>query len=1589
MRVTHGNKNRYTQTKLNRRQRRQSDDEYQYEPTIRYDTNQIWRSIPEIPNQGCLIQCNIKKRGGDAASDWAKFTNEFTNPDSLLNQTDDKIRDAYKKAEDELGKVFDPNKNGLREKFENFRDGMKGVFQTFGDKFKVGLNPELNGVNNAFRKFGDDWNKAFENIGEKMLDFYKKWLYPTPALSLLGRAFKPLGEFWEHTLDKQWWEDKLNDPETYFFIAQSILMCSSAFLGPAGTAIAAGVIAAARLITKAAMNEPVLVTDVLEMGLCLLPQGRLIAGPMGRNPKTFGEFVMGKVVTSINGVKGLDPNAKARAVGQGLCACVAVGQDIGIVPPINKKGAILTWLENLGIDYARHGRVGITTSEDEYLRRYTIYVRDSIQTGTEKLKRMSNGVEIEEDVPVYKMLNSFSTREITLDDFKDRDIIPRVLEEERTALDLIEFWKENRLVQQDIDDWAADDLTKDIPLDVLSGYDKKTGKPFYMARPVKPDITAPTKTGNIYLHIQGVPYKKGDFAAKTLVEEFMPPDADESAWDKDPNARVFECMKDIPKEVADSLFLPLPPDPDLNETFQSLYEENGYWRECTKEYANSQPGASTISDPRQLYLDQAAKYRELYNTMKMNERYASDLAEDRLIIQDRLHKDLLVKTDNNTALEWLTRIIQNEVAAYTKKRSDSGLDTSYMLKYHTDYWTNYFLGPNFFQTPEEGKDFYAKNPEEDPESKYPPFNADTYGSDFDKQIELHMERFFTVNLEPIEDTHACTHSGIPLDLSQGHLSNYDPIESFVCPFNEETRINGDPMWKTTPVTVWYEGQAHVQNHPAFDEKGQAISNDLSYADLITALDKEINRDYVSASTDADDRYNTDKYESSEAYFQMMFGMTRAQKIAHLRKLHDTAGYIFEGLARKEPNKLLKDSPIWNNQTKRIEIPSLTFQQAYDEWGIGKVANQNRATKMTMSESDHPLYEDKIPVNGYAADMYFERKARETLIYDDKPSYEKYKEDEAALKAKLKKEADDWRSPAVSFPWQIAPPLKIVQGKNDSTTLAQKRADYNEGVRLSNIYHVDRRIGANTQYSAQELREQGQVKIDAYNKYILSLFPLYPFPDAWINGTITLIQLHKVFQGVQLENPVMGVIPEFSEQYFINYFLNEAITYGKSKLAKERELKAKKADDSEFERLKIIDTFNKQNEIQPPPPVTSKLSTLENQNSTDYEYNLRFSKATPTQQQYYRDMEYYISIGQKTKKELLEHMRKTNVGLPGTWRPTMVDRKITDWKSFKAIDEEDRPYSQEDLRNKVVESIKIASVLLAGKNPDFFNVYTTNGLTAVIDYYMTVMKLKDAQEGTTINFTTATAKRNEYLAKVKKNYDVQRRIRKAKGLDETLSPNEILLKRIKEDPDTVEYEERYRNAKADEKLLMDGWDKPPPDGPLAFSSKIMLARFMNYGYNSDWRPQALIPELEQKIKDEDVRWDQDLLDEHNAKYAEIQSPWAENEARSKMKEEINMYETSWAEALERREWTPNMVDLARSQRRQELGLSEAQYEEYRMDDSEPFDEQAMYELLRLEDVRYAQAKGIREQKLLEDAYNEQVFIGQGKPKRRKYNKFYKY
>lgn len=299
---------------------------------VKYDPNNPYHQrMLELHGEGWFEDAfnSVKNWVEDAAS---KIKNEFTNPDSLLNQ-------AAKKIENELGKVFDPQKNGLKEKFEQFSRDVGPAFAALGDKLANDLDPAKNGVKAAFDKFGADVNGAFNEIGNKIREQAAR------DKAALDSAFASVGDALANSIgNKDWWEKTMTDPETYFFLAGALLQAAGSFLGPVGLAAANGVLGATRMIVKAAKGEQVNLSDVMDMVVSMVPGG----GAAGKAAATGAKTAAKTTTAAANSASGLleatiakaktsipPPGpGRAKKLGEQLVGMTQTAENMGIVPPL-------------------------------------------------------------------------------------------------------------------------------------------------------------------------------------------------------------------------------------------------------------------------------------------------------------------------------------------------------------------------------------------------------------------------------------------------------------------------------------------------------------------------------------------------------------------------------------------------------------------------------------------------------------------------------------------------------------------------------------------------------------------------------------------------------------------------------------------------------------------------------------------------------------------------------------------------------------------------------------------------------------------------------------------------------------------------------------------------------------------------------------------------------------------------------------------------------------------------------------------------------------------------------------------------------
>ena len=240
----------------------------------------------------------------------------------------DDIKDWFNKVGDELGKIFDPQRNGLAKLVNDEIKKIGPVFDSLGTQLANELDPEKNGVNAALRKFGNDTAASFNELGRLIEEQAKK------DKAALEAAFKPVGEFMKNLGDAQWWKDTMNNPETYFLLASIMISAAASFLGPGGVLLANGVVSAARLITKAARGEQVNISDAVEVVVGLIPGGGGAKAATATVKATQTKFIT-KVAGELKKAP-KDPYARRRMIGQSLLTLTKGLETLEILPPLKR-----------------------------------------------------------------------------------------------------------------------------------------------------------------------------------------------------------------------------------------------------------------------------------------------------------------------------------------------------------------------------------------------------------------------------------------------------------------------------------------------------------------------------------------------------------------------------------------------------------------------------------------------------------------------------------------------------------------------------------------------------------------------------------------------------------------------------------------------------------------------------------------------------------------------------------------------------------------------------------------------------------------------------------------------------------------------------------------------------------------------------------------------------------------------------------------------------------------------------------------------------------------------------------------------------
>jgi len=256
-------------------------------------------------------------RGGDLFGDLKKW-----------------FEDAAKAIKGAFENAFDPNKNGLKNLIDKALAEVGPALSAVADRLKNDLDPSRNGVGDAFKRFGNDVQGAFNDLGEKIRR------QAAADKAALEAAFGPVGDAFKSLGDAQWWRDTMTNPETYFMLASVLITAAGSFLGPGGALIANGVVGAARMITKAARGEQINLSDVADMAVSLIPGGGGAKAATG-TAKVAQQGMLGAVNRKMASLS-TQTLSRAKHLGESLVSLTKTGEDLGIIPPLQKAKKVAT-----------------------------------------------------------------------------------------------------------------------------------------------------------------------------------------------------------------------------------------------------------------------------------------------------------------------------------------------------------------------------------------------------------------------------------------------------------------------------------------------------------------------------------------------------------------------------------------------------------------------------------------------------------------------------------------------------------------------------------------------------------------------------------------------------------------------------------------------------------------------------------------------------------------------------------------------------------------------------------------------------------------------------------------------------------------------------------------------------------------------------------------------------------------------------------------------------------------------------------------------------------------------------------------------
>jgi len=257
-----------------------------------------------------------KMTGGRGDTLGEQIRNEFLDKDSLLNKNTGsigyEITNKESKLNQDLGKAFDPNKNGLKEAVA----AVKQVFdkidytQLTSSDVSDALDPKKNGIDAALQKAGGDAKRGLDDLANKIKEqaskdkavidvglekFANEFKNPDSELSVY---FKDVGK----TLKENYFEDT-----DIWFDVVSVIVAGAALVvtapiggigAPVAFAAMQAMIQGTKLISHAARGQPITPIEIASFCLAVIP-----AAGLGKNVGTAVQNTMFKAGFNSEAIK--------------------------------------------------------------------------------------------------------------------------------------------------------------------------------------------------------------------------------------------------------------------------------------------------------------------------------------------------------------------------------------------------------------------------------------------------------------------------------------------------------------------------------------------------------------------------------------------------------------------------------------------------------------------------------------------------------------------------------------------------------------------------------------------------------------------------------------------------------------------------------------------------------------------------------------------------------------------------------------------------------------------------------------------------------------------------------------------------------------------------------------------------------------------------------------------------------------------------------------------------------------------------------------------------------------------------------------